>query len=239
MAFRIANRIAECLESSRRCHALRVILARVSYWFNPWAGETRRLLSPLNRSAALEALLESCAKSKLLRQDQDWFSGPNQLIVRSPLRRYPSEPFNQLSSGGLGPDHQVLQPTFTGGHRNAACCSRHWIDGSRHHPERLVDARSEPDTWASGSGPGNSRCGKSVGPWRNSEAVGQHCQGHTRQPYVCVGGRDVRLVRLSDFGYGPPPTVRLPGIQRLIGRAGTVGWFALRKLRPRSAVRNY
>ena len=62
-----------------------MILARISYWFNPWAGETRRLLSPLNRSTALEALLESCAESKLLRRDQDWFSGPDQLIVRSPI----------------------------------------------------------------------------------------------------------------------------------------------------------
>ena len=62
-----------------------MILARISYWFNPWAEETRRLLSPLDRSAALEAVLDSCAKSKQLRRDQDWFSGPDQLIVRSPF----------------------------------------------------------------------------------------------------------------------------------------------------------
>jgi hypothetical protein len=41
-------------------------------------------------------------------------------------------------------------------------------------------------------------------------------------------------VRLSVSGVGDPlpPTIRMPGEPRLIGRAVTVGWFALRKLRP-------
>jgi len=62
-----------------------VTLTRVSHWFNPWAEETRQLLSPLDRSAALDAVLDSCAKGKLLRRDHAWFSGPHQLIVRSPF----------------------------------------------------------------------------------------------------------------------------------------------------------
>jgi hypothetical protein len=62
-----------------------VTLTRVSHWFNPWAEETRQLLSTLDRSAALDAVLDSCAKGKLLRRDHAWFTGPNQLIVRSPF----------------------------------------------------------------------------------------------------------------------------------------------------------
>lgn len=60
-------------------------LARLLNWFNPWAEETRQLVSPLDRSTTLNAVLDTCAQGKVLRRDQDWFSGSDQLIVRSPF----------------------------------------------------------------------------------------------------------------------------------------------------------
>jgi hypothetical protein len=204
-----------------------VILARVSYWFNPWAEETRRLLSPLDRSAALEAVLDSCAKSKLRRRDQDWFSGPDQLIVRSPFGVTRASLSINSHPGGLVLTIKLFSPPLLAGAVTLLAAADIGLTAlgtiesglSRHAASQILG----PLALALAIAGAGSLLGRG-----GTRKLSANIAKVTHASPMPASAGD----RLIDFGYGPPPTIRLPGTQRLIGRAGTVGWFALRKLRP-------